>query len=224
VRLWLPVAVVVFGSALIGTAACVDGGAPTERSEEIRVPRPGPREEICVQPIEWEQGEIVTTNFGNASETVSVVRSALAQVAATNPYWDKAATGDIPLVVDPGCPYLPLPYSSGLKWAGYSPAEGRAAPSVKISSRYLLFLYILPSESDIEELLGRPGARRAVQEMKCQNQDGGSCVGTAAPGCEGCRTTVEVTKAIYLTKDEVATGSPVLYELIESGFGLPETR
>jgi len=214
------VVVAVAAGVSYGAAALI-GGLPSERVVDSQDANPQPRitAGICVESIAFDaDGKVSKADIQEASNAVPVIQSTFAEVSATNPYWD-SAIGKAPLVVDAGCPSLPLPATSGLAWAGDVPAGGRGVQTVARPSRYPLFLYILPSAVDIEVLLGSPIAREAIQEMKCLDPKATGACTDRSVRCEEC-TTVEVTRAIYLTQDEVATSSPMLHDLIESGFGL----
>jgi len=141
------------------------------------------------------------------SDAKSALDATLLELSQTEPLWESAGLSKEPWVIDIGCSSLPLPLAFEGEWInGYEPRTERP-PTVASASPYKVFVFVLPSEFEIEAMLGG-GTRRVVsQEFVCTNLYG-----------EGC-TIVEVTKAVYLTESDVNEGAATIAPLLADAVG-----
>ena len=178
-------------------------------SDSTNAPSPGTSPGSVVVPSAF------TTTPGDSDvEALAAdkLKSALDELASTHPLWSPAGLAGAPAVVDQKCPSDPFPITWGVKWISAEPDATAWWPRVVASSYYPVFVFVVPSEGDLDALLGGSARRVAPQEFVCADEYSERCVPAA-----------EVTTALYVTADEVRGGMD-LSRWLAQAFGLEERR
>ncbi len=188
-----------------------DGGAEPEPAEGALSGR-GPGLAICVQGVEIDAaGQAGAGDPDLEAAGKSAIEAALIEVAK-HPNWELSGRAATAPVVDIGCPSPPLVVEYGLSATTGPPKDkdGTPRPSVTTPSYYRLFVFVMPSLDDIDRVLGQTRNRVVSQEFISVNIFG-----------EG-PTLMGVTRAIYVTPEEIQSGGPFLVDLLAKGAGLGE--
>ncbi len=156
-------------------------------------PTPRDRLAICVDAIAFDsEGAPVDGDPAVESAAKLAVEAAIPLVSS-HPFFSDAY-GTNPPLAEIGCPSLPAPLQDpGTRWYSGIPdfIDGGGGPLVLRRSYYSVFAYVVPSEQDIDRLLGGSKRRVAVQEFECSG---------SGPGGTPC---AEQTTAIYVTPNEL---------------------
>ncbi len=205
--------VTLAATTLLGLTFQGSGSQPTQGAQTTTR---GPGLAICVQAVEIEAApspdndQVWRAAPGDPAiqaEAKAQVEAALAEVTK-HPYWEPAGYAATPPVVDEGCPSDPLVLRREVRWINGDPFGDIPGPPVAEASYYRIFVFVMPSLDHIDHLLGGLHTRIAPQEYACLDLfDGGPTCGA-------------VTRAIYVTREEVESQALSLSILVLQGAGL----
>ncbi len=203
-------------TTLLGVTFPDDG---SQRAAGAQTTTRGPGLAICVQAVEIEAAEAAPSPDSDQvwraapgdpaiqADAKAQVEAALAEVTK-HPYWEPAGYAATPPVVDEGCPSDPLVLRREVRWINGDPFGDIPGPPVAEASYYRIFVFVMPSLDHIDHLLGGLHTRIAPQEYVCLDLfDGGPTCGA-------------VTRAIYVTREEVESQALSLSILVLQGAGL----
>jgi len=191
------VALMTFGVAkTVGVSFTGNDSPPAQVQSALS--RPSDRVTVCVDYVEGiAQNEPARDATSIEALARSKVEAATVAVMEAHPVLGKAS------VVDIGCPSAPYPLAA---WE-VKLTEPTTIPSVSQPSYYRVFVFVVPSQEALQQVLGQTGVRVMIQENVCEGPGG-------TPPCS------EVTEGVYVTADELSDGSVSLPRLLEQGLGL----